>query len=145
MRSYADNPPGLGPTGGDAALLALVEAMDTEERTGWRPADAGPRYRVMEQAIIAFRADVTRIEPRALLIPPGFPDFMSRRRVLGSGAVQIEGRAWSGWAQVTMGEVSVDGGDTWAVADLEPAPDSHTTSCSPTTTLPRVRAASVLA
>jgi len=54
----------LEPTGGDAALLALVEAMDTEERTGWRPADAGPRYRVMEQAIIAFRADVTRIEPR---------------------------------------------------------------------------------
>ncbi len=68
---------------------------------------------------------LTRIEPRALLIPPGFPDFMSRRRVLGSGAVQIEGRAWSGWAQVTMVEVSVDGGDTWAVADLEPAPDSH--------------------
>ena len=68
---------------------------------------------------------LTRIEPRALLIPPGFPDFMSRRRVLGSGAVQIQGRAWSGWAQVTMVEVSVDGGDTWAVADLEPAPDSH--------------------
>ena len=41
---------------------------------------------------------LTRIEPRALLMPPGFPDFMSRRRVVRSGAVQIEGRAWSGWA-----------------------------------------------
>ena len=53
----------LEPAGGDAALLALVEAMDAEG-TGWRPADVGPRYRAMEQAIIAFRADVTRIEPR---------------------------------------------------------------------------------
>jgi transcriptional regulator len=54
----------LDPEGGDAALLELVEAMDAEERTGWRPHDAGPRYRAMEQAIIAFRAEVTRIEPR---------------------------------------------------------------------------------
>jgi transcriptional regulator len=54
----------LEPAGGDAALLELVEAMDAEERTGWRPADVGPRYRAMEQAIIAFHADVTRIEPR---------------------------------------------------------------------------------
>jgi transcriptional regulator len=54
----------LEPAGGDAALRDLVEAMDAGERTGWRPADVGPRYRAMEQAIIAFRADVTRIEPR---------------------------------------------------------------------------------
>jgi sulfane dehydrogenase subunit SoxC len=40
---------------------------------------------------------LTRIEPRALLIPPGFPDFMSRRRFVESGVVKIEGRAWSGW------------------------------------------------
>lgn len=54
----------LEPEGGDAALLALVEAMDAAERTGWRPRDVGPRYRAMEQAIIAFRAEVTRIEAR---------------------------------------------------------------------------------
>ena len=54
----------LEPENGDAALLALVEAMDAAERTGWRPHDVGPRYRAMEQAIIAFRADVTRIETR---------------------------------------------------------------------------------
>jgi sulfane dehydrogenase subunit SoxC len=68
---------------------------------------------------------LTRIEPRALLIPPGFPDFMSRRRVVRSGAVNIEGRAWSGWAPITKVQVSLDGGDMWEVADLEPAPDPH--------------------
>ena len=31
---------------------------------------------------------LTRIEPRALLVPPGFPDFMSRRRVVKSGPVR---------------------------------------------------------
>jgi sulfane dehydrogenase subunit SoxC len=68
---------------------------------------------------------LTRIEPRALLIPPGFPDFMSRRRVVRSGVVKLEGRAWSGWASISMVQVSLDGGDTWEVADLEPALDSH--------------------
>jgi DMSO/TMAO reductase YedYZ molybdopterin-dependent catalytic subunit len=68
---------------------------------------------------------LTRIEPRALLIPPGFPDFMSRRRVVKSGRVKIEGRAWSGWARVSQVEVSTDDGDTWEVADLESALDSH--------------------
>jgi sulfane dehydrogenase subunit SoxC len=68
---------------------------------------------------------LTRIEPRALLVPPGFPDFMSRRRVVKSGRLKIEGRAWSGWARVSQVEVSTDDGDTWEVADLEPALDSH--------------------
>ena len=62
---------------------------------------------------------LTRIEPRALLVPPGFPDFMSRTRVLRPGRTLIEGRAWSGWAPVTSVEVSVDGGAGWAPADLE--------------------------
>jgi len=68
---------------------------------------------------------LTRIEPRALLIPPGFPDFMSRRRFVESGVVKIEGRAWSGWAPLSMVEVSLDGGDNWELADLEPALDTH--------------------
>ncbi|HEX6759867.1 MAG TPA: sulfite oxidase [Propionibacteriaceae bacterium] len=68
---------------------------------------------------------LTRIEPRALMVPPGFPDFMSRERVVKSGPVRIEGRAWSGWAPVSMVEVSSDGGDTWESADLEPAASSH--------------------
>src|SRR5262249_28533555 len=36
---------------------------------------------------------VERIAPRALLIPPGFPDFMSRTRVVRPGPLRVEGRA----------------------------------------------------
>ncbi|MEV5104080.1 sulfite oxidase [Streptomyces massasporeus] len=63
---------------------------------------------------------VTLVAPRALLIPPGFPDFMSRTRVVAPGTVTLEGRAWSGHAPVTAVEVSTDDGATWRPADLEP-------------------------
>ncbi|MFJ7178401.1 sulfite oxidase [Streptomyces massasporeus] len=63
---------------------------------------------------------VTLVAPRALLIPPGFPDFMSRSRVVAPGTVTLEGRAWSGHAPVTAVEVSTDDGTTWRPADLEP-------------------------
>jgi DMSO/TMAO reductase YedYZ molybdopterin-dependent catalytic subunit len=62
---------------------------------------------------------VTRIAPRALLIPPGFPDFMSRTRVVRPGVVALEGRAWSGRAPVTGVEVSWDEGRSWYAADLD--------------------------
>ena len=79
-------------------------------------------YRIRQQAEDP-GVPVTRIEPRALLVPPGFPDFMSRRRVLHTGVTTVEGRAWSGWAPVTAVEVSVDGGEVWSSAVLDPAPD----------------------
>lgn len=62
---------------------------------------------------------VTRIEPRALVRPPGFPDFMSRTRVLRPGPCTLDGRAWSGHAPVTSVEVTVDGGETWTPAVLD--------------------------
>lgn len=61
---------------------------------------------------------VTRIAPRALLIPPGFPDFMSRARIVRPGTVVVQGRAWSGRAPIATVDVSVDGGQTWAPATL---------------------------
>jgi DMSO/TMAO reductase YedYZ molybdopterin-dependent catalytic subunit len=64
--------------------------------------------------------DVTRIEPRALLVPPGDPDFMTRERVLRPGPVRLTGRAWSGWAPVERVEVSTDDGASWRDAELEP-------------------------
>lgn len=64
---------------------------------------------------------VTRIEPRALVRPPGFPDFMSRRRVLRQGPCTLDGRAWSGHAPVVAVEVTTDGGQSWAPAELDPA------------------------
>ncbi len=63
---------------------------------------------------------VSRIEPRALLEPPGFPDFMSRTRFLHPGPVTLRGRCWSGWAPVASVDVSTDGGTTWLPAHLEP-------------------------
>ena len=39
---------------------------------------------------------VTRKQPRALMAPPGIPEFFSRIRHLPVGRTRIEGRAWSG-------------------------------------------------
>ena len=63
---------------------------------------------------------VTRIRPRALLTPPGFPDFMTRTRVVDAGEQVLTGRAWCGTASVERVEVSTDGGRTWADAQLGP-------------------------
>ena len=63
---------------------------------------------------------VTRIQPRALMVPPGIPDFDTRARIVEAGPCPLQGRAWSGWAPVNRVEVSADGGETWAHAELEP-------------------------
>ncbi|MFI9252127.1 molybdopterin-dependent oxidoreductase [Streptomyces sp. NPDC053069] len=63
---------------------------------------------------------VTRIAPRALLVPPGFPDFMSRTRVVRPGPVPLWGRAWSGHVPVSSVEVSTDGGGSWQPTVLDP-------------------------
>ncbi|MBK5307020.1 MAG: sulfite oxidase [Frankiaceae bacterium] len=78
-------------------------------------------YRV-KQDVDDVGEPVSRIAVRALMIPPGFPDFGSRRRIVEAGHVALSGRAWSGRGVVTRVEVSYDGGTTWADAVLEPAP-----------------------
>jgi sulfane dehydrogenase subunit SoxC len=90
----------------------------TERFTGFQNAVA---YR--------FKADsgddgepVTRIRPRALLVPPGYPDFMSRNRFVRAGEHELVGRAWSGFAPVAGVDVSTDGGATWAPAVVDAAP-----------------------
>ena len=62
---------------------------------------------------------VDRIAVRALMAPPGHPDFPERRRHLTPGRVMLQGRAWCGAAPVARVEVAVDG--AWADAVLEPA------------------------
>ena len=52
---------------------------------------------------------VSRIRPRALMIPPGFPDFPERNRYMDRGDVMLEGRAWSGGVPISSVEVSIDG------------------------------------
>jgi DMSO/TMAO reductase YedYZ molybdopterin-dependent catalytic subunit len=85
--------------------------------TGFQQAEAYRMRQVPEDAGDA----VTRIAPRALMIPPGFPDFMSRARIVRPGTVALQGRAWSGREPVARVEVTVDGGQGWAPAALEPA------------------------
>jgi DMSO/TMAO reductase YedYZ molybdopterin-dependent catalytic subunit len=60
---------------------------------------------------------VSRIRVRALMIPPGYPDFLSRRRIVERGEVELRGRAWTGQGLVSRVEVSVDG--VWGDATLE--------------------------
>ena len=59
---------------------------------------------------------LTRIEPRSLMAPPGIPDFMTRKRFVEAGPVELRGRAWSGWGDVV--KVEVDTGDGWREARL---------------------------
>lgn len=79
------------------------------------------------QQAVAYRYSQSREQPgkpvtlmrvRALLIPPGIPDFLTRVRVVQHGSVELRGRAWSGRATITHVEVSCDGGSTWALAEI---------------------------
>jgi DMSO/TMAO reductase YedYZ molybdopterin-dependent catalytic subunit len=62
---------------------------------------------------------VTRMRPRALLLPPGFPDFLTRRRTLDAGRVVVTGRAWSGYGEIVRVEFGVDG--HWTDAQIRKA------------------------
>jgi sulfane dehydrogenase subunit SoxC len=61
---------------------------------------------------------LARIQPRSLMIPPGIPEFLSRSRIVPAGACRLEGRVWSGGAEIAAVEVSTDGGETWSEAAL---------------------------
>jgi len=63
-----------------------------------------------------------RMLPRALMAPPGRPEFPPGPRHLDAGPCVLEGRAWSGHAPVAAVEVSFDGCATWAEAELAPGP-----------------------
>jgi DMSO/TMAO reductase YedYZ molybdopterin-dependent catalytic subunit len=92
--------------------LTRIEAV-AEPFTGYQQATA-----------YHYRADgddpgvpVSRIRVRALMTPPGIPDFFTRRRLVDAGRVTLRGRAWGGPGPVRRVEVGVDG--RWADATLE--------------------------
>lgn len=62
---------------------------------------------------------VTLMHPRALMIPPGVPDFATRTRVVKAGPVTLAGRAWTSRSEITRVEVSTNGGETWGDAVLK--------------------------
>ncbi len=53
----------------------------------------------------------------SLMLPPGIPDFYSRRRAVVAGQVPIIGRAWSGEGAIAKVQLGVDG--EWQNAELE--------------------------
>ena len=50
------------------------------------------------------------------MIPPGFPDFFTRRRIVEQGRVVLHGRAWSGAAPIVRVELGID--EAWQDAKL---------------------------
>jgi DMSO/TMAO reductase YedYZ molybdopterin-dependent catalytic subunit len=86
----------------------------TEPFAGYQQA-RGYRMRVTDEET---GVPLERILPRALMVPPGIPEFMTRARTLAAGRVLLEGRAWSGQGAVEAVEVSIDGGGTWSPAEL---------------------------
>ncbi|HEX8085935.1 MAG TPA: sulfite oxidase [Solirubrobacteraceae bacterium] len=91
--------------------LTRISFLD-EPFTGYQNATA---YRMRESEDDE-GTPVSRIEPRALMVPPGIPDFMTRRRFVEAGSVNLEGRAWSGHGEITR--VEVDTGEGWKEATL---------------------------
>ena len=61
---------------------------------------------------------VDLVKVRALMIPPGIPDFLTRIRLVQPGTVTLTGRAWAGRITVSRVETSGDGGATWTEATL---------------------------
>ncbi len=61
---------------------------------------------------------VTRKHPRALMVPPGIPDYLSRTRHVRAGNTLVEGRAWSGYGPIERVEFSSDGGRSWDDTEL---------------------------
>lgn len=61
------------------------------------------------------------IRVRALMLPPGIPDFVTRTRVVPAGRVTLTGTAWAGRRSVKRVEVSAHGGQTLADAEVAEA------------------------
>jgi sulfane dehydrogenase subunit SoxC len=68
---------------------------------------------------------VERMLPRALMVPPGIPDFMSRTRFVELAPQRVVGRAWSGHGPITRVEFSADGGKSWVDAILHEPVSRH--------------------
>jgi DMSO/TMAO reductase YedYZ molybdopterin-dependent catalytic subunit len=61
---------------------------------------------------------IQQLPVRALMAPPGYPEFVSRVRLVPPGVTRVEGRAWAGAVDLERVEFSSDNGCTWLVAEL---------------------------
>ena len=87
---------------------------------------AAPFDGIQQLASYHFRAQAadpgvpcTHMRVNSLMVPPGIPDFFTRRRLVDPGPVRLAGRAWSGGGvPIARVEVAVDG--AWRDARLDP-------------------------
>jgi DMSO/TMAO reductase YedYZ molybdopterin-dependent catalytic subunit len=98
--------------------LMSIEAV-TEPFTGYQQT---PGYHYQRNADDPGEP-VSRIRVRALMVPPGIPDFFTRRRVVEPGRLTLRGRAWSGEAPIDRVEVGLNG--AWEDAQLDAALGDH--------------------
>jgi hypothetical protein len=54
------------------------------------------------------------------MLPPGYPDLLSRYRFVSRGRQVLEGKAWSGHGPIVKVEVSTDDRRSWRPARLDP-------------------------
>jgi len=94
--------------------LERIEAV-TEPFQGYQMVNA---YRYKSGAEEAGEP-MALIQVRALMVPPGIPDFLTRTRLVRAGPVALTGRAWAGRKRVAQVELSTDGGGSWEKAQLE--------------------------
>jgi DMSO/TMAO reductase YedYZ molybdopterin-dependent catalytic subunit len=65
------------------------------------------------------RTPITHMRVKSLVVPPGIPDWYTRRRLVDAGAVTLTGRAWSGGGvPIAKVEMGIDG--KWQPAELDP-------------------------
>lgn len=93
-----------------AEIQAIDHAFQGHQQTG--------TYMYRESATDS-GTPVTEIRVKSLLVPPGIPDWATRKRLLKPGPVKLTGRAWSGaGTPITKVEFGVDG--HWSTAELIP-------------------------
>ncbi|WP_299875300.1 sulfite oxidase [uncultured Cocleimonas sp.] len=67
---------------------------------------------------------VSAIRVKSLMVPPGKPDWYTRKRLLEAGETLLQGRAWSGFGTpITKVEVGID--EDWFEAELFPANEKY--------------------
>jgi sulfane dehydrogenase subunit SoxC len=59
----------------------------------------------------------TLMRVNSLMVPPGIPDFYTRKRTAAAGVTEITGRAWSGAGRIDRVELGVNG--VWRDAVVE--------------------------
>ncbi|MBS0243624.1 MAG: molybdopterin-dependent oxidoreductase [Proteobacteria bacterium] len=90
-------------------IVALGEAYQGHQQVGtyhYRETPDGPRV------------PVTTMKVKSLMVPPGLPDWYSRKRLVKAGATTIFGRAWSG-AATPIAKVEIAFNGVWHEAALD--------------------------